>query len=206
MTLLESIIADAWDALTDEQRTLWNFWTLDHPHTTATGKKLGLYGWQGYYQRNAWLAIADVSLLLSSPPTDDQPPLIVNVTAAVAKKKSQLSDGTTVNAGFAWLQLQSQLPSTTALIVIQGNRTVSPTSRRPPRARHVTVVLPNESGPVNLQVARGWYALTAGVNRYSSIKGYNARRLRRHPLAKLVWVNTDNGATTFAVVPNPWTP
>jgi hypothetical protein len=204
-TELGDIIADGWAALTEEQKIKWNFWTLEHPITSSRGDKIGLYGWQGYYQVNAVIATVDPTAILSDPPTTTTPPATTALTPQVWTKRARLASGATLRGALAWIELADEVPTGTSLVIKQAYDIRSNKSRRLPRTRHVTVALETEAGPLNLQVPRGYYAETAGANKFASIKGATAARRRDLPLAQALWVNMTNGTVTKESVKNPTT-
>lgn len=205
-TELGDIIAAIWPTLTTEQRTCWNFWALQHPLTSSRGDRIALYGWQAFYAVNAALAVVDPALILNDPPTTTTPPTAPTVTAMIWTKRAKLANGTTLHGGVAWLELEEPIPTGTVVIVKQAYSTRSARSRRPPRNRHVTTLQETDAGPVNLQTPRGYFASTAGANKFASIKGATASRKRNLPLCRLQVINTDNGTTTTITVANPHTP
>lgn len=203
-TLLDQRIAGAWGALTDEQRLCWNFYTLANPVTTSKGYRWSLYGYPGFYSVNAWLAVLGSSFILDDPPTSKAPPSTYRVTAMATRKRVQLFGASSQPRGYAWLDLLGPLDADTALIVRQGDRSKSPSSGRPARKRHVTTLLPGETGPINLQAPRGFFAETAGITKYASIRGGTAARLPKLPFAELLWVRVSNGQTSHETVANPY--
>lgn len=205
-TELGNIIAVAWAALTDEQRTCWNFWSLQHPITSSRGDRIALYGWQAFYAVNAALAVVDPTLILNDPPATSTPPPPIQVSGALWTKRARLASGSTLRTSLAWLDLATPIPPGTAVIVKQAYAIRSARSRRLPRNRHVTTLQETDAGPVNLQTPRGYFASTAGANKFASIKGATASRKRNKPLCRLQILNTDNGATTTITVANPHTP
>jgi hypothetical protein len=205
-TELGDIIAAAWQALTDDQRTCWNFWSLQHPITSSRGDRIALYGWQAFYAINAALAVVDPALILDNPPTTTTPPPPIKVTGTVWTKRAQLASGATLRTSLAWLDLANAIPTGTAVIVKQAYEIRSSRTRRLPRNRHVTTLQEADTGPVNLQTPRGYFATTAGANKFASIKGATASRKRNKPLARLQVINTSNGATITITVANPHTP
>lgn len=205
-TELGDIIAAIWPTLTAQQRTCWNFWGLQHPVTSSRGDRIALYGWQAFYAVNAALGVVDPALILHNPPTSATLPPVPNVTGMLWTKRAQLANGTTLRRGLAWLELGEPIPTATAVIIKQAYSIRSARSRRLPRNRHVTTLQETEAGPVNLQTPRGYFASTAGANKFASIKGATASRKRNLPLCRLQVINTNNGATITITVANPHTP
>jgi len=79
-------------------------------------------------------------------------------------------------------------------------------ARRPnrtPRVRHVTTIQPDAAGPVPLDQPTGYFATTAGVNKFARIKGLTARRRPDLPLGILRVISTTNGRIHRQTIPNP---
>jgi hypothetical protein len=72
-----------------------------------------------------------------------------------------------------------------------------------PRVRHVTTIEAPATAPVPLNVPQGYYATTAGINRFATIRGVTARRRPDLPLGKLRVINTTNGVLRTQTIPNP---
>jgi len=202
-TLVGDHIKAAWAALTDEQKMAWNYWALGKPMTSAKGRYIGLYGYQAYFQRNSLLGSMDPALMLTTPPTNEAPPPRVRARAQVWKKKSQMFSTFTNGRGYAWIRILEPLPAAVNVIVRQTYSKKSPRSGRPARSRHVTYAAPGEGQDVNVYMPRGYYASTAGANKFSTIKGASSRRHKALPFARLIIINTENGKFTEGTVENP---
>jgi hypothetical protein len=74
---------------------------------------------------------------------------------------------------------------------------------RTPRVRHVTTMIPAQTGNVPLDVPQGYFATTNGVNRFATIKGRTAARRPDLPLGRLRVVNLTNGKVIRQTIPNP---
>ena len=74
---------------------------------------------------------------------------------------------------------------------------------RAPRVRHVTVIAAGGSGEFSLTEPSGYFATTAGANRFATIKGQTARRRPDLPLGKIRVINTSNGVMRKRSIPNP---
>jgi hypothetical protein len=205
-TELGDIITPAWDALTDDQKMAWNYWSMAHPTTVETGDTLGLYGRQGHYALNAALAVIDATALLDDPPPSTTPPTTVRLTPQVWNKKSQLANSATLRRGVAWIEINGAIPNDTALIVKQAHGKRNAKTRRRPRNRHVTIAKAGETGQINLEVPRGYYASTNGANQFASVRGRTAARRLDLPLVRLFWVNTQTGAIIHTTLMNPSQP
>lgn len=204
-TELGDIIAAAWAGLTDDQRIAWNFYSLAHPITSSRGDKIALYGWQGFYEVNALIGIVDATALLLDPPTTTAPPTPITTTGQVWTKRARLANGTTLRGALAWIETAEAIPAGTAVIIKQSYNIRSNKTRRLPRTRHVTVWKETETGPINLQVPRGYYASTNGANKFASVRGRTAARRKDLPLCRAIWLNMATGDTTETTINNPTT-
>jgi len=202
-TLLGDNIQPAWQALTPEQRTCWHFWAATHPQLDAFGNLQTLYGQQAHYERNAALAQADPPPLLTDPPTNTTKPPTPNLIAQTWPIQSKLIDDTIARRGLAYIDFIEELDNNTLVVIRQAYDTKLSGKGRPPRVRHVTVVPPLGFGPVSLVDPNGYYATTAGNNRFARIRGITARRRPDKPLATGRVVNLLNGEVVRITVPNP---
>lgn len=203
-TLLGDVIQPAWQALTPEQRTCWHYWSLQHPQLNADGKTFAPWGQQSHYARNAQIAVTETNPLLEDPPTTDDAPTLPTIKTNAWPLQARLADDTTARQGFVILDNTTPLPSNAAAIITQGYTEKKTGKGRPPRIRHVTIMQPLSSGTVSLDDPLGYYATTAGDNRYSRVKGLRARRRPDLPLAKIKVINLDNGKITRGVITNPF--
>lgn len=72
-----------------------------------------------------------------------------------------------------------------------------------PRVRHVTTMIPDQTGAVPLDEPTGYFATTAGLNKFATIKGLTARRRPDLPLGKLRTISLVNGRVNKTTIPNP---
>lgn len=203
-TLLSDVIHPAWAALTPEQRTCWHFWAAANPLTDEGGRLQTLYGAQAHYARNANLAVAESLTLLANPPTTLTPPLEVAILTVAWPLMSRITGTTTARRGLVYLNLEDEIPSDTVVIVRQGYDRKLTGKGRPPRIRHVTVILPTTIGDVTFTPPEGYFATTAGVNRYTTVTGITARRRPDRPLGTIRVVRIDNGSTVRQALANPY--
>jgi len=203
-TLLSDVIQPAWQALTPEQRTCWHFWALEHPQIDAAGALRTLYGQQAHYQRNAAIAVNETTPLLDDPPPDTTPPPKVLVLTFALNRQLRLGGTLTMRRGYAYLELKDPMPDNTAVVVTQGYDQKRTGAGRPPRVRHVTVILPFASGNVSIIAPDGYFATTSGNNRFATIRGVTAQRRPDLPLGKIRIVNLLNGQTVRDVLKNPF--
>lgn len=203
-TLISDIIAPAWNALTPEERTCWHFWAASHPQLDQAGALRTLYGNQAHYKVNANVAVLESPPLLTAPPTTQTPPKQVIILSAAFPLQSQITGTTTARNGYVFLTINDEIPSDTAVIVTQAYTRRSASTKRIPRLRHVTIILPLEDGDVSLNVPRGYYATTAGNNRYASIRGITAKRRPDYALARARIINLTNGLTVSQALSNPY--
>lgn len=203
-TLLSDVILPAWTSLTPEEQLCWHYWAAKNPTVTADGQLRTLYGEQAHYSTNAALAVTDSLPLLTEPPPDKTPPRQVAVLTMAWPLQAQLAGSTTARAGFVYLDLTDALPADTAVIVRQGYDRRRSGHGRPPRIRHVKIIFPLESGVIGLQTPNGYFASTAGVNRFSTIQGHTARRRPDKPLGTIRIVNVTNGQTIRQTLKNPY--
>lgn len=203
-TLLGDIIQPAWNSLTPEERTCWHFWALANPLIDELGVLRTLNGEQAHYQRNKDLAVTESVPLLTEPPADFTPPRPVAVITLTWPLASQLGGSISTRGGFVALELEDELPADTAAIVTQGYYRKKNGGGRPPRIRHVCVILPLATGQVNLQLPSGYYATTSGDNKFARIFGVTAQRRPDRPLATIKLVNVENGQTLRQIIANPY--
>ena len=203
-TLLGDIIQPAWQSLTPEQRTCWHFWAATHPELDESGRLVTLYGQQAHYAKNADIATAVTVPLLDDPPPNSTPPFTVAMVTYAWPIQSLLGGTVTARQGLVWAELDDPVPSNQIVIVKQGYDRKKTGTGRPPRIRHVTILLPLDTGMVNLQIPTGYYATTSGDNRYSTIRGITARRRPDRPLGTVRIVNIENGQTIRETMDNPF--
>jgi len=72
-----------------------------------------------------------------------------------------------------------------------------------PRVRHVTIAQSGDTSPLPLDVPTGYFATTAGANRFASIKGQTARRRPDLPLGIARIISTTNGLRVDVTLGNP---
>lgn len=202
-TLLGDVIQPEWQSLTPEQRTCWHFWALANPQQDEQGRLTTLYGQQAHYARNADIATAVTVPLLTEPPPDTTPPAKVAIVTFAWPIQSQLTMTTTARNGYAWAETSKPLPADTLIIVKQGYDRKKTGKGRPPRVRHITVLIPLDAGKIDLRAPTGYFASTAGENRYSRIKGVTAKRRPDLPLGTVRIVNVTNGETIREILKNP---
>lgn len=202
-TLISEELAPAWSSLTPEQRTCWHFSAMKHPVLGGDGSPEILFGYQYHYNRNGQLAVVDPDLMLTDPPPTHAPPQQVAIVSVAWPLGSQITGTTTARQGFAWLELDDPLPAETAVIVTQGYYRNLTNSRKTPRIRHVTVIEPLGSGTISLIMPSGYFATTAGANKYATIKGIRAMMLPQKPLGTIKVVNVTTGQTIRQILANP---
>lgn len=203
-TLLSDVIQPAWQALTAEQRTCWHYWSLQNPQITEDGILFTPWGQQAHYRLNANIAVTESNPLLEEPPTTNDPPPTLQINSYAWPLQSKLADDTIARSGFVVLDRAAPLDDKTAAIVTQGYTRKKNGKGRPPRLRHVTVMQPLSSGTISLDDPVGYYATTAGNNRYATIKGRRARRRPDLPLAKIKVINLETGRITRGTINNPF--
>jgi len=203
-TLLGDIINPAWNALTPEQRTCWHFWAAANPLVDQFGQLHTLYGEQAHYKKNADIAVTENNPLLSDPPNTSTAPLAVAVVTVAWPLQSLIQGTTTARRGLVYLNLDDPLPADTAVIVRQGYDTKSAGRGRAPRIRHVTIIQPLDEGAIVLDIPAGYYATTAGNNKFATIRGRTAQRRPDKPLGTIRIVNLTNGQTVRQVLANPF--
>ncbi len=203
-TLLGDIIQPAWQSLTPEQRNCWHWWAAAHPQTDELGRLRTFYGQQAHYSRNAELAVVESVPLLSDPPPDENPPFTVAILSVAWPLQSLLSGTTTARRGLVYLQLSDAMPSDAVAIVRQGYSQKKTGRGRPPRIRHVTILVPTQTGDVSLVDSLGYFASTAGSNRYATIHGQTAQRRPDLPLGTIRFTSITNGTTIAQTLKNPF--
>jgi hypothetical protein len=203
-TLLGDIIAPAWQTLTAEQRTCWHFWAAAHPQINENAELRTLYGAQAHYQKNSNIAVTETVPLLDDSPPNETPPAQVAILTIAWPLQALLSDLTIARHGLIYLDMDQPLPADTAVIVRQGYKKEISRLTRPARTRHVTVILPLGTGPVSLIVPEGYFASTAGDNKFATIKGQTAQRRPDRPTGRVKIVNVTNGQTVGQILNNPY--
>lgn len=203
-TILGDIVQPAWQGLTPEQRTCWHFWAAANPLYDELGRLRTLYGNQAHYHTNANIAVLQTEPLLQDPPTTTTPPATVAIITIAWPLQSLITGTTTARYGLIYLELDEQVPADTAVIVKQAYTKKTGTTGRPARTRHVTIILPLATADVPLDVPDGYYATTAGVNRYATIKGRTAQRRPDRAAGKIRIVNLLNGQTVGELLKNPY--
>jgi hypothetical protein len=203
-TLLGDLIQPAWNSLTPEQRTCWHFFAAANPKLTANGALHTLYGQQLHYKTNAWIAVADGPALLTDPPPTPTPPPPVEIQSAAWPLQSYTSGGATARNGFAYITVPFPTPAQLAVIIRQGYIRKLSGNSKPTRIRHVTIILPLDSGDFNLTDPRGYFATTGGRRKFSVITGRNAKRRPDKPLGTAILINVDTGEKQTATINNPF--
>lgn len=203
-TLLGDIIQPAWNSLTPEQRTCWHFFAAANPVMDSQGRLRTLYGQQLHYRQNKDLAVTESVPLLDHPPPALAAPRRVAVLSLAWPLAARIEGTTTARRGFVYLQLDDPLPEDTAAIVTQGYYQRRTGTGRPPRIRHVTVILPLDSGVKVLNVPQGYYASTEGFNKFATIMGITAQKRPSKPLGTLKVVNVNTGETVRQILSNPY--
>lgn len=203
-SLLGDIIQPAWQSLTAEQKTCWHFWAARHPQITWDGNFRTLYGQQAHYSKNAWLAVADGPTLMVEPPANATKPPLPNIESAVWPLQALRANNTTARHGIAYLAMREQNNNEVVIIVRQGYTTKKSGKPKPPRIRHVTVIQPDAAGPWDLTIPVGYFASTAGNNRFSKITGKNARRKPNKPLGSAIVIDIYNGEKYSMTLANPY--
>jgi|ERR671922_910872 hypothetical protein len=203
-TLLGDLIQPAWQLLTPEQRTCWHFWAAAHPQLDEQARLRTLYGQQAHYARNASIAVSEAVPYLNNPPPNTDPPKQVLVFTMAWPIQSRLMGGTTARQGFVFLRLANPMPADAVAIVTQGYDKKKRPRGRPPRVRHVTVIVPLQGGEVFIDLPDGYYATTSGDNRFARILGVTARRRPDLALGKMRVVNITNGQTIRQILANPY--
>jgi hypothetical protein len=203
-TLLGDIIQPAWNGLTPEQRTCWHFWASANPQLDELGRLVTLYGQQAHYARNADLATALTVPLIEEPPANETPPQPIAILTFAWPIQSLIGGTVTARQGIVYGELSDPVPTNHVVIVKQGYDRKKTGRGRPPRIRHVTVLIPLDSGLVDFTIPTGYYATTSGDNKFSTIKGITARRRPDKPLATIRVVNATNGQTIRQVLANPF--
>jgi len=203
-TLLGDIIQPAWNSLTPEQRTCWHFWAQKTPQLDELGRLVTLYGQQAHYSRNADLATALTVPLIEEPPANETPPQPIAILTIAWPIQSLIEGTTTARQGIVYGELSDPVPTNTVVIVKQGYDRKKRGRGRPPRIRHVTVLVPLDTGFIDFNLPTGYYATTSGDNKFSTIKGITARRRPDKPLGTVRIVNATNGQTIRQVLNNPF--
>jgi hypothetical protein len=72
-----------------------------------------------------------------------------------------------------------------------------------PAVRHVSTWQTGDGNEISLDVPTGYYATTAGENRFARIKGLTARRRPDLPLGRVKFIDRTSGKQTSATIPNP---
>lgn len=201
-TLLSSILAPAWNALTAEQRTCWHFWALAHPQTSEQGVLRTNYGNQEHTARNANIAVADGPALITDPPTTQPDPPFVTVIVIAWPLQSKLQGAEIARRGVIALEFPNPLPANITAIVTQGYTQKHSGKGRQPRIRHVTRKLPGTDGVLRLDIASGYFAETSGDTKYARIKGISARRRPDLPIAKLKIIDVETGKRARQAIAN----
>lgn len=203
-TLLSDEIHPAWMGLTADQRICWHFWAAAHPMYDQGGQLRTLYGAQAHYKKNADIAVTETNPLLADPPATTTPPLPVAIITVAWPLQSLISGTTTARRGLVYLDLDEVVPVDAAVIVRQGYDKKHVGRGRPPRIRHVTIIQPLDVGAIALDIPTGYYATTAGNNKFATIRGRTAQRRPDKPLGTVRIVNLTNGQTVRQVLSNPF--
>ena len=203
-TLLGDIIQPAWEALTPEQRTCWHIWAQRNPQSDARGRLTTLYGQQAHYQKNAPIAVAETVPLLADPPTSSTKPKAPKITSSLWPLKSKPPTGPSSNRPIAYVDFVEPLDGDTLVVIRQSYTRKLNGKGRPPRIRHVTIVPPLGGGEVILTESIGYFATTAGLNRFAKIRGVTAKRRPDKPLGSARVINLLNGQIIQVSIPNPY--
>jgi len=161
-------------------------------------------GESGHYKKNADIAVTELNPLLDDPPTTTTAPPAVAILTIAWPLQSLINGTTTARGGLVYLELDEPMPADTAVIVRQGYDKKHIGAGRPPRIRHVTIIQPLDSGDVALDIPTGYYATTAGNNKFATIRGRTAQRRPDKPLGTIRIVNLLNGQTVRQVLRNPF--
>lgn len=202
-SLIGDRLAPSWQALTPAQRLCWHFWAAAHPQTVDDLDYMILIGWQAYIERNASLMLPDTAMPLTEPPAATTPPARVAILTMSWPRQSRVAVTGTSRYGYTFVQLTDAMPANQIAIVHQGYSRQRKDPKKTTGVRHVTVLLPLDTGPVSLLVPTGYFASTAGATKFARIKGRTARRRPDQPLGKLRVVNTDTGETIQQILSNP---
>lgn len=245
--LLYDIIADAWTALTPEQRICWHFTAAKNPILLGGNELFTENGWQFFVDKNSPLAIINPDLILNDPPTDETPPNIPEIsgtvwplpgkTAAGPSKQrsaaavtfkwpSALKNPATITQGYTEFSGAHDVDPLTQRVsavftdhqawittgitgeylttgVATPQRPTSAKKNRRPSTRHAAVYAPSDPDTIRLDTPTGYYATTAGENKFATIRGLTARRRPDLPLGKALFINTANGRRERKTIPNP---
>jgi len=87
--------------------------------------------------------------------------------------------------------------------VLTAQRPDPPKKNKKPAVRHVSTWQNGDAQEINLSDPKGYYATTAGLNRFATIKGMTARRRPDLALGRVTFINRDNGERVKATIPNP---
>jgi len=201
--ILYDLIAAHWEGLTTEQQVCWRFWAADNPRTDREGRLGTRTGWQAFYSANCITALHPTPAWIDEPPAVEPEQPTVKITVGAWGRTARLANNTTARSGFAWLEIDEPLPDNTYASVTQSYYRQVKNPTKASRIRHTNILGPGDSGTVNLQTPSGYYAETAGVNKFAKIKGITARRRRDRPLGTLR-ITTNTGTLTWrSSLPNP---
>lgn len=201
--ILRDLIADRWAGLTAEHHTCWQFYAAANPRPDRRGRLTTLTGWQMYYSVNANLAVQQPPQWIDEPPDNHEPPPTLNITAAAWARTVRLANGTTALSGFAWLEIDTAIPDNTYAVVTQAYATQLKNPLVRSRIRHTNVLAAGTTGTVNLQTPTGYYAETAGNNKFARIKGLSARRRQDRPLGTVKIFMVIGDGQKRVTIPNP---
>lgn len=87
--------------------------------------------------------------------------------------------------------------------VATAQRETSAKKNKKPSVRHVTTYQLGDAEVISLNDPKGYYATTAGENKFATIKGMTARRRPDLPLGRVTFINLDNGEIIEQTIPNP---
>lgn len=201
--ILKDLIADHWNNLTPEQQLCWRFYAATHPRPDRQGRLTTQTGYQCFYAANCITATHATPAWTDEPPHTEPEQPVLDITGAAWARSVRLWNGTTGLSGFAWLEINTPLAAGTYAAVTQAYYNQRRDPKKLSRIRHTNVLGPGDTGVVNLQTPSGYYAETAGANKFARIKGLGARRDRRRPLATLKIAVLDGAAGWRQIIPNP---
>lgn len=205
-SLVADILGPHWQTLSSTQQIAWAFAGNARRVTTQRAESYALYSFQYFVNVNSDLAILGDSYIIDDPPTDFTPPQTFPLSFAALPHRSRFNDAATKYPGWAYLYASHTIPAAVGVIIRHLQRTPTKTTGRRQTGNHVTFMLPGESGAVNLQVPRGYYANSAGSQDAAKTRGGSALRRRFLPALRADFVNLNNGVTTTRTINNPHPP
>jgi hypothetical protein len=202
-TLLTDRLIPHWISISPDQRCCWHFDAAVHPIKGKTGRTTILYGYQYFYNRNVLLIVANDSWALDDPPPNTTDPLPEIIPAIVWPKASKSPTPPNRRRPVLYLAPLQPWPTGQFGIVTQAYYRNKRNPPNRPRIRHVKVILEGTQNPFTLRIPDGYYAETAGQNRFATIKGGTALRRPDLPVGTVFNVRRDNGSWARYVIPNP---